>query len=75
MFGLESSEILFVTSAFLFQIVLIIHFALRKWSFERALRYGPIVYALSLPAMAISVMLLLGGGAWSLWLSGFIYLI
>jgi hypothetical protein len=30
MFGLENLETLFVVSAFLFQIILIIHFALRK---------------------------------------------
>ena len=48
--GLDSLEILFVVSAFLFQIVLIIHFALRKWHFDLAMRYGWIVYALSVPA-------------------------
>jgi hypothetical protein len=75
MFGLESWETLFVASAFLFQMVLIIHFALRKWSFHRAMRYGPIVYALSIPAAAVSIVLLAGGTAWSFWMSGFIYLI
>jgi len=74
-FNLDGLEILFVASAFLFQILLIIHFALRKWRFDLAMRYGPIVYALSIPAAAISVLLLLGGKTWSLWLSGFIYLI
>jgi len=73
--GLDSLEILFVVSAFLFQIVLIIHFALRKWHFDLAMRYGWIVYALSVPAATVSVLLLLGGKPWSLWLGGFIYLI
>ncbi len=67
-------ETLFVVTALLFQIVLIVHFALRKWRFELAMRYGPIVYALSVPAALVSVVLLLGGRAWWLWLGGFLYL-
>lgn len=73
--GLDSLEVLLVVSAFLFQIVLIIHFALRKWHFDLAMRYGWIVYALSVPAATVSVLFLLGGKPWSLWLGGFIYLI
>ena len=75
MFGLDCLEISFGFWAFLFQIVLIIHFALRKWRFETAMRYGPIVYALSIPAVALSISLLLGGKTWGLWIGGFIYLI
>ena len=75
MFALDNLEVLFVVFAFLFQIVLIIHFALRKWYFDIVSRYGWIVYALSIPAVAVSVILLLGGKTWSLWLGGFIYLI
>ena len=73
MFGLENLDALFVTWSFLFQIILIIYFALRKWRFDIAMRYGPIVYALSIPAVAISIILLVGGKMWSLWLGGFIY--
>ena len=75
MLGLDSLEFLFVVSAFLFQIVLNIHFALRRWHFDLAMRYGWIVYALSVPAATVSLLLLLGGKPWSLWLGGFIYLI
>jgi hypothetical protein len=39
------------------------------------MRYGWIVYALSIPAAAVSVLLLLGGRPWTLWLGGFIYFI
>jgi hypothetical protein len=39
------------------------------------MRYGRIVYALSLPAVALSMLILLGGKSWSFWLSGFIFLI
>jgi hypothetical protein len=73
--GDTALQILFIVSAFLFQIILIIHFALRKWHFDLALRYGPLVYALSLPAVAVSVLLLSGGKPWVFWLGGFIYLI
>jgi hypothetical protein len=43
MSGLNNMEVVFVVTAFLFQIILIIHFALRKWRFNTAMRYGPIV--------------------------------
>jgi hypothetical protein len=43
-------ERLFVVASFLFQIVLIVHFALRKWHFDVAMHYGPAVYALGIPA-------------------------
>jgi len=73
--GEDELDILFAVTAFLFQIVLIVHFALRKWNFDLAMRYGWIVYALGVPAAAVSLILLLGSKAWSLWTSGFIYLI
>ena len=39
------------------------------------MRVGWIVYALSVPAATVSLLILLGGKPWSLWLGGFIYLI
>lgn len=72
---MDGFEILFVGTAFLFQIVLIIHFAIRKWRFQITQRYGWLVYALSLPAALVSIILLLSGMSWSFWLAGFIYLI
>ena len=72
---LDNSEILFIICAFLFQIVLIIHFLLRKWFFDiYIMQYGWIVYALSVPAAIVSIILLLNGKNWSLWLGGFLYL-
>jgi hypothetical protein len=68
-------EALFVASAFLFQAILIVHFTLRKWRFELAMRYGWLVYALSIPFTILSIVLLLNGKNWYLWLGGFIYLI
>jgi len=65
---------LFICTAFLFQIVLLVHFSLRKWRFETAIRYGPVVYALSLLFAAVSLLMALGGMQWSFWIGGFIYL-
>ena len=72
---MDVPEVLFVATGFLFQIVLIVHYALRKWRFHVAARYGPIAYALSIPACAVSVFILLSGKPWWLWLSGFLYLV
>ena len=71
---MDHLEFLFVVISILFQIVLIIHFALRKWCFSIAIRYGPIVYALGIPAAAGSLLLITGGKTWSFWLGGFLYL-
>ena len=76
MFGLDKLEILFVIWAFLLQIILIIHFAMRKRLFESyTLKYGWLVYAMCIPAVVISIILLLGGKDWTLWLGGFLFLI
>ena len=75
MLAIEPLETVFVVTAFLFQVVLILHFAMRKWRFRTALRYGPVVYALSIPAAVVSVLLLTGGLSWSFVLAGFLFLI
>ena len=76
MFDLDYLDILFVIWAFFFQIALIIHFALRKRFFESyTMKVGWIVYALSVPAVVISIVLLLGRKTWSFWLGGFLFLI
>jgi hypothetical protein len=75
MLGLDSLDILFIVWAFFFQIVLVVHFAVRKRFFESyTLKFGWVVYALSIPAVVISVVLLLGGKTWSFWLGGFLFL-
>ncbi len=75
MIGVDTMQILFIASAFLFQMILIAHFITRRWRFGLAMQYGWIVYALSIPAIAVSIILLQGGIAWSQWLGGFIYLV
>jgi len=65
---------LFIANAFLVQIVLLIHFAVRKWAFATAIRYGSLVYALSIPSALLSFWILLSGGVWWSWLAGFLFL-
>jgi hypothetical protein len=73
---LDNWDKLFVVWAFFVQIVLIVHFALRKRFFESyTMRFGWLVYALAIPAAVISVVLLAQGKSWSFWLGGFLFLI
>ena len=73
---LDNRDKLFVVWAFLFQGVLIVHFALRKPFFESyTVKYGWIVYALCIPAAVISIILLRGRKSWSFWLGGFLFLV
>jgi len=67
---------LFVIWAFTFQIILIVHFAIRKPLFESyTVKYGWIVYALCIPAVLVSIILMRGGKDWTIWLGGFLFLI
>lgn len=74
--NLDKLDKLFIVWAFIFQIVFIAHFALRKPFLESyTVKYGWIVYALCIPAVVISVILLRGGKSWSFWLGGFLFLL
>jgi hypothetical protein len=74
--GLDRFDYLFIIWAFLFQTVLIIHFTVRKRFIESyTVKYGWLVYALSIPAALISVIILLGGKDWTYWLGGFLFLV
>ena len=76
MFGLDNLDALFVIWAFFLQIILIIHFAVRKRFFDSyTMKYGWIVYALCFPALVISLTLILNGKSWSFWLGGFLFLL
>jgi len=73
---MDNLDLLFVIWSFTFQVVLILHFSVRKRFFESyTLKYGWLVYALSLPAVVISLVMLLGGKTWSFWLGGFLFLV
>ena len=71
---MDSLGYLFIGTSFGLSLALIPHFALRKWRFKTALKYGWWVYLLGLPAAAVSLALLLAGKAWYFWLGGFLYL-
>jgi len=51
----------------------VIFFALRTWNLTAALRVGWIVYALGIPAVVVSVLLMRAGRPWFVWLAGFLY--
>lgn len=76
MAALDGLDLLFVVWAFFYQFALILHFAVRKLYFESyTLRYGWWVYALCLPGLLVSILLLFGGKPWSFWLGGFLFLV
>ena len=70
---MNRTDRLFVFAAFLIQVVLVIFFALRTWNLMAALRLGWIVYALAIPALAVSIHLMRAGRPWFVWLAGFLY--
>ena len=73
---LDKLDKLFVVWAFLLQVVLIVHFALRKPFFESyTAKYSWIVYALCIPAAVVSIILWRGGKSWTFWLGGFLFVI
>jgi len=68
---LSRFETFFVAWAFLFQVVLIAHFALRKWAFEAyTWQYGWLVYALGIGGLALAILLMRDGQPWWLWFAG-----
>lgn len=75
MAGLDNLDLLFIGWAFFLQLALLLHFALRKWRFGVAIRYGPLVYALGIPSAVVSLLLLVGGKSISFLLAGFVCLI
>lgn len=64
---------LFVITAFVIQLVLIAHFALRRWAFAAAMRFGVFVYGLCIPAVIVSIALWIDGQPWYLWAAGLLY--
>ena len=67
---------LYIIWAFALQIILILHFAVRKPYFEvYTAKYGWLVYALCIPAVIISLILMRGGKSWQYWLCGFLFLL
>lgn len=73
MLGQDRFEASFVIFAFAMQVVLVIFFAARKWAFASAMQFGWLVYALGIPALLLSIVLLVNGKAWTFWLGGFLF--
>jgi hypothetical protein len=72
---LDGPERAFVVWSFLYLILLIAHFAVRARFFEAyTVRYGWVMYALAVPAAALSVWLVVAGKDWTLWAAGFLCL-
>ena len=64
----------YVVWAFAFQLVLIAFFALRRLNLDLAVKYGWVIYALSLPSIVVSIQQINAGNSWTFWVGGFIYL-
>jgi hypothetical protein len=73
MMGLSGFDLLFATASFLIQAVLAVSFALRKWKYGSAIRFGWIVCALAVPAAGVSLVLLLASRPWYQWLAGLLF--
>lgn len=73
MFPADRLDTLFVIFAFFVQVVLVVFFAARKWAFDTAMQFGWIVFALGIPAAILSVVLLIRGKPWYMWLAGFLF--
>lgn len=72
---LDSYDKLYVGWSFLFQISLILVFAIRKINLDLIHQYGWIFYALGIPAVIVSILLLHGGKPFAFWLAGFVFLL
>jgi len=70
---LGRSDVLFAGTALLIQFVLVVFFALRTWFFDTAMELGWVVYALAVPAVLVSLVLIRSGRPWYLWIAGFLY--
>jgi hypothetical protein len=68
---MAAREWLFVIWSFSVQLLLILHFALRKWRFDPYIpKYGWLFYLLGIPALIISLILASSAWSWSFWVGG-----
>lgn len=73
MSGLDRFDRLFVVTSLVIQVALVVFFALRKWSFPFAMKWGWIVYALGVPAVVVSIMLIAAHKPWYLSAAGILF--
>ncbi len=71
--SLGQSERMFIAASVTIQIALVLFFAMRKWAFAMAMQTGWVVYALAIPAVVVSIVLLKERKAWYLWMAGFLF--
>jgi len=74
MIGLDKYDKLYTGWSLFFHLALITIFAVRKINLDLIYSYGWIFYALSIPAVIISTLILRGGKPVSFWLAGFSFL-
>lgn len=63
----------FVLTAFVIQAVLLAYFVFRKLNFKAALRWGWIVYAMAIPAILVSLLMLRQSKSPTFWLGGVLF--
>lgn len=71
--ALPWSDRLFIITSLLIQSALVVFFAFRKWDFPFAMKAGWIVYALGVPAVIVSLVLIRARRAWYLWAAGILF--
>ncbi len=72
MIGLDLYTGGFVVFAFLMQVLLIVHFALRRWRFDQAMKMGWLYGVLGIPGFLLGIALLLAGKPWYMAIAGFL---
>jgi hypothetical protein len=65
---------IYISWSLVFQLSLLTLFSIRKVNLEIIYQYGLIFYALSIPAVIVSIVIMRGGRLISYWLAGFTFL-
>jgi len=73
MASLTGSDWVYAVTGLLLQCVLVVYFALRKWRFDTSMRLGWLFYATGIPALLVSIVLLVMGAPWYQWLAGVLF--
>ena len=70
---MDASDRLFIVTAFLIQLVLLAYFVFRKVNFDAALQWGWIVYAMAVPALVVTFVMIRAGKPWVFWVGGLLF--
>jgi hypothetical protein len=71
--GRSRSDRLFIAASLTIQMVLVVFFAMRKWTFAVAMQVGWLVYALAIPAVVVSIVLFKERKSSYLWTAGVLF--